>query len=276
MNVTPSCELPWIEAAVNRYLASPPPNFVGHQAQFQMCCNDPENCTVSRPGSPDQSVCNLGSLLCTLGSQSYVCRFNPSKPGPIVPAGPTPSSNVSITLPAAGTGNTVCYHEGRLAKVRLNLPCCRNELPNFLKSSDCLDVDGNQAAHSNVCCQGGSCQFGTTCPKEASTYMCHSGYNNALCWGVPADGSSDFCILEARLMPFYTKPGSGCKKVSGWLIFGEDTEDKCLYTGKNLQSSPTKNAPPPTKTSGGRALSPKTLYMAAFLAASLLQQLLFL
>ncbi|KAF9273261.1 hypothetical protein BGZ74_004845, partial [Mortierella antarctica] len=111
MDTNAPCAFPWIDTAVARYLASPPPappfNYVGHQAKFKMCCTDTENCTVTVFGSPDFPVCNLGSLLCTLGTYSYVCRFEPSKPGPIslaLPSSSSSPSNTTFILPSAGTG----------------------------------------------------------------------------------------------------------------------------------------------------------------------------
>ncbi|KAF9332022.1 hypothetical protein BG006_005115 [Podila minutissima] len=276
MDTNAPCALPWIDTAVARYLASPPPappsNYVGDQAKFNMCCTDTDNCTLIRPGSPDLTFCNLGSLLCTLGTYSYVCRFATSNPGPIGPAHSPSPSNITFTLPSAGTGNNVCYQEGKLAQRRTNIPCCKNELSNFLGSSaECLDANGAVSLHSNICCQGGSCQFRTFCATNTNSYTCQGGDKTAICLGWPAEGSSDYCVLETGLGALNKKPS--CLPVQPVVVSGDDS-GMCFYKGKDLGTTPTGPGAP-TTTSSGRVLSPKTMYMAALLVTPLLQHLLF-
>ncbi|KAG0021923.1 hypothetical protein BGZ81_008742 [Podila clonocystis] len=286
MDTNAPCALPWIDTAVARYLASPPPappaNYTGHQAQFQMCCTDPENCTLARPGSPDLTFCNLGSLLCTLGTSSYVCRFASSKPGPIGPATSSPSSspsNITYTLPPSqGTSSKVCYQEGKLAQRRTNIPCCKNELPTFLGSSstECLDAYGTLSAHSNICCQGATCRFGTLCLKDTTAYSCQGGDKTAICWGTPA-GSEDYCVLETGLGQLSVRPS--CLPVRPVVTSGDDS-GMCFFTGSGSGTTPTTtpvgpgSPPPPEKTSSGYVLSPKrTMCMVAIMTAPLLQLL---
>ncbi|KAG0323483.1 hypothetical protein BG000_002634 [Podila horticola] len=289
MDTNAPCALPWIDTAVSRYLASPPStppaNYTGYQAQFQMCCTDAENCTLTHPGSPDLSFCNLGSLLCTLGTASYVCRFAPSKPGPIGPASSSPSpfpSNITFILPPAvpGTRNNVCYQEGKLTQPRTNIPCCKNELPTFLGSSstECLDAYGALSAHSNICCQGATCQFGTLCLTDTNAYLCQGGDKTAICWGVPSDGSSDYCVLETSLGQLGVRPS--CMPVRPVVTSGGDDSGMCFFKGSGSGTAPTTTPvgsgtpPPPTKTSSGYVLSPKgTLCIVALMASPLIQLL---
>ncbi|KAF9019408.1 hypothetical protein BGZ52_003451 [Haplosporangium bisporale] len=279
MDTNAPCALPWIDTAISRYLASlplaPPANYTGDQAQFQMCCTDPQNCTSSRPGFPDLSFCALGSLLCTLGTSSYVCRFNPSSPGPIGPAAASPTYD----RPPPGTGkSSVCYQEGKLAQPRTNIPCCKNTLPAFLaaSSTECLDAYGALSAHSHICCQGASCQFGSLCLRDTHSYACQGGDKTAVCWGTPVDNSSDYCVLETGLGQLGVK--HSCLPVQPATSSGGDDSGMCLFKGTgSVTTSPTSpsesGTPPPTKTSSGRALSPKSVYLVALMAAPVLQLL---
>ncbi|KAG0038738.1 hypothetical protein BGZ82_010977 [Podila clonocystis] len=125
----PACNVPWIGTAVNKYVDNI--SQFHSQVDAYMCCLTPGDCTTN----PVQGACPMGYLDCTFGNTRYACSFAP-------PAGQGPR----------------CYSEGTLAHTR-SLPCCENNLIDYLKTQPCTG-GFSTAGNTSYCCTdktAGSC-----------------------------------------------------------------------------------------------------------------------
>lgn len=140
MGLYPPCNLPWVDAAVNKYVGNMPQ--FSSKVDAYMCCLTPGDCTTN----PVQGTCPLGYLNCTFGNTRYACSFSP-------PPGQGPQ----------------CFSEGTLAHTR-NVPCCQSNLIDYLKTQTCTG-GFSTATNTSYCCTDktvGSCSTQIGCPGLVS------------------------------------------------------------------------------------------------------------
>ncbi|KAF9284433.1 hypothetical protein BGZ74_001736 [Mortierella antarctica] len=244
MGLFPACNLPWIDATVNKYVKNIP--------QFRsnvdaiMCCLTPGDCTVNSI----QGNCPLGYLDCNFGNSRYACSF----------------------LPPTGQGPR-CWTEGTLTHTR-NLPCCQSHLYEFMKTQPCMG-GYSTASNSSMCCTGkdaNSCKMQIGCPGLSTDgAICH-GYTDVL---------GETCVsefgLDSEVFPnclTTTIPSSGCA-LGG--------SGPALPPGGAITTSAppsTTAAPTPTgpielpKSAGGKNVAKK--WLALCMVAPALLQMVFL
>ncbi|KAF9427551.1 hypothetical protein BGZ94_004686 [Podila epigama] len=290
MDSNSACAMPWIDAAVSRFVTNPPPfnTSTATPHQFQLCCTDENNCVYGTPLAPSLTVCTFGTLLCTVGNSAYACRFvhgsthngaggGGSGSGEIIPLD-TPTSTIIVPPPSPPNGRRpVCFQEGTLADKR-NTPCCKHQLTTFLRSPQavCIDAYGAFESHSTACCNTNngtsSCQWMShaggigggllpACGSQSQRYFCQGGENTAVCWGKEQQQQQDGkegeeCVLQVPLAELSVTPSCYPPKATtsgaddGSCVLGSGLDGQTPITAPTTK--PGEGKPLPTqKTNGG-------------------------